>query len=291
MPAPTALRAPEDVPLPQIEDEEMVEIMDQDTEEILDPTATAPKTFILEPSDRNKLPSMYLESSKTADGRPDFAPSSDTATVFRVETRKVPVPPHRFAPLKANWAKIYTPLVEHLKLQVRMNVKSRAVEMRTSPKTTTDPGALQKGEDFVRAFALGFDLDDAIALLRLDDRMNLSTACCGSKADMFPVYIETFEIKDVKTLEGDHKSRAIGRIAGKDGSVVIRLTKSRQQLTLEQKNQVRDREQHENSHSACRFQDPYLRRLQQHPCGERICRFADFGETARQSNFAHLSLL
>jgi hypothetical protein len=70
-----------------------------------------------------------------------------------------------------------------------MNTKNKAVEMRTS-KHTTDPGALQKGEDFVKAFSLGFDgmlllvpgeldlgdyvltllvaVDDAIALLRLD---------------------------------------------------------------------------------------------------------------------------
>jgi hypothetical protein len=61
----------------------------------------------------------------------------------------------------------YPPLVEHLKLQVRMNVKSRAVELRTS-RHTTDLGALQKGEDFVKAFALGFETQDAIALLRLD---------------------------------------------------------------------------------------------------------------------------
>lgn len=42
----------------------------------------------------------------------------------------------------------------------------------------------------MRAFCLGFDVDDSIALLRLDD-----------------LYIETFEIKDVKTLNGEHLGR------------------------------------------------------------------------------------
>lgn len=133
------------------------------------------------------------------EGRPVFTPAKEAQTAYRIETRKVPVPPHRMTPLKANWTKICPPIVEHLKLQVRMNIKSRAVELRTS-KFTADVGALQKGADFVRAFTLGFDIDDAIALLRLDD-----------------LYIETFEIKDVKTLNGEHLGRAIGRIAGKDG--------------------------------------------------------------------------
>jgi RNA-binding protein PNO1 len=88
------------------------------------------------------------------EGRPVFAPAKDSITAYRLETRKVPVPPHRMTPLKNSWPKIYPPLVEHLKLQVRMNVKNRAVELRTS-KFTTDSGALQKGEDFVKAFTLG----------------------------------------------------------------------------------------------------------------------------------------
>ncbi|KAM9903233.1 hypothetical protein OXX69_008006 [Metschnikowia pulcherrima] len=132
-------------------------------------------------------------------GKPKFAAAAKSGMKVKLESRKVPVPPHRMTPLKNTWMKIYPPLVDHLKLQVRMNLKTKTVEMRTN-KHTEDQGALQKGADFIKAFTLGFDVDDAIALLRLDD-----------------LYIETFEVKDVKTLTGDHLSRAIGRIAGKDG--------------------------------------------------------------------------
>ncbi|KAF2474555.1 eukaryotic type KH-domain (KH-domain type I) [Lindgomyces ingoldianus] len=141
-------------------------------------------------------------------GRPRFAPAKAIPLAFRREQRKVPIPPHRITPLKNSWPKIYPPLVEHLKLQCRMNQKTKSVELRSSSHTT-DTGALQKGEDFVKAFTLGFDVDDAIALLRLDD-----------------LYIETFEIKDVKTLSGEHLSRAIGRIAGKDGKTKFAIENS-----------------------------------------------------------------
>lgn len=196
MPTPTARKQPEnalnlqpevDTPLESVQDDEI--LIDATNPPQVDESNVAP-------TDSAEGSEMHIDE----EGRPIFTPANDSRSgAYRVETRKVPVPPHRMTPLKAYWPKIYPPLVEHLKLQVRMNVKNRAVELRTS-RFTKDSGALQKGEDFVKAFTLGFDVDDAIALLRLDE-----------------LYIETFEVKDVKTLNGEHLGRAIGRIAGKDG--------------------------------------------------------------------------
>merc|ERR1719310_1114086 len=115
------------------------------------------------------------------------------------QLRRIACPSHRLTPLKSAWIQLIQPLVEHMKLQVRMNTRRRAVEIRNSVETN-DIGALQKAADYVKAFMLGFDQPDAVALLRLDD-----------------LFIESFEVKDVKRLQGDHLSRCIGRIAGKDG--------------------------------------------------------------------------
>lgn len=52
--------------------------------------------------------------------------------VGKGEVRKVPVPANRYTPLKENWMKIFTPIVEHLQLQIRFNLKTRNVEIKVS---------------------------------------------------------------------------------------------------------------------------------------------------------------
>lgn len=128
------------------------------------------------------------------------ANDSTTKGGFRREARSVKIPTHRFPPLKRIWMEIYTPVVEQCKLEIRMNLKSRCVELRTC-EATTDRALLQKAEDFVKAVVAGFEVKDAMALLRMDD-----------------IYIEGFEVKDVRAnLAGDNLSRCIGRMSGSHG--------------------------------------------------------------------------
>ncbi|CAL9192166.1 unnamed protein product [Musa hybrid cultivar] len=103
---------------------------------------------------------------------------------------------------------IYTPIYEQMKIDIRMNHKAQKVKLKTRTDTP-DVSILQKCIDFVHAFMLGFDVADAMALLRLDD-----------------LYVDSFEIKDVKTLRGEHLSRAIGRLSGKEGKTKFAIKNS-----------------------------------------------------------------
>lgn len=129
----------------------------------------------------------------------EFAPLSAFENAGKQQYMRIQVPPNRYTPLKNHWMELYQPIAEHMKLQIRFNPRKRCVELRTSEATEL-ANAMTKSSDFVRAFLMGFEIRDAIALLRLDD-----------------LYLDSFEIKDVKTLNGEHLSRAIGRIAGQGG--------------------------------------------------------------------------
>uniref|UniRef100_A0A3B5REI5 RNA-binding protein PNO1 n=1 Tax=Xiphophorus maculatus TaxID=8083 RepID=A0A3B5REI5_XIPMA len=138
--------------------------------------------------------------------RPQFPPISGDKLRGPDEMRKIPVPAHRYTPLKENWLKIFTPIVENLQLQVRFNLKTRNVEIKTC-KETQEISALTKAADFVKAFILGFQVEDAMALIRLDE-----------------LFLESFD------AFCDHLSRAIGRIAGKGGKTkftIENVTKTR----------------------------------------------------------------
>ncbi|KAJ0045315.1 hypothetical protein Pint_06580 [Pistacia integerrima] len=136
--------------------------------------------------------SQTQKESGSLPPKPQFEPlKAHEMSDGRVQFRRVSVPPHRYSPLKKAWMDIYTPVYEQMKIDIRMNLKARRVELKTRPDTP-DISNLQKCADFVHAFMLGFDVIDAIALLRIDE-----------------LYVESFEIKDVKTLRGEHLSRAI----------------------------------------------------------------------------------
>ncbi|CAH0381725.1 unnamed protein product [Bemisia tabaci] len=144
----------------------------------------------------------------------DNPPATKQSKVAKLSNfRRIAVPPHRLTPLKENWMKIFSPIVEHLKLQVKFNIKTKNVEIRAPLSDDESASNLQKAADFVRAFVCGFDVEDALALVRLEN-----------------LFIETFEIKDVKQLKGDHHSRAVGRLAGKGGRTkytIENITKTR----------------------------------------------------------------
>ncbi|XP_010523595.1 PREDICTED: RNA-binding protein pno1-like [Tarenaya hassleriana] len=145
--------------------------------------------------------------------KPTFKPlKAHEMSEGRIQFRKIPVPPHRYSPIKKAWLDIFTPVHEQMKIDIRMNLKSCKVELKTRVDTP-DISNLQKCADFLHAFMMGFDVVDAVALLRLDE-----------------LYVESFEIKDVKTLRGEHLSRAIGRLSGKGGKTkfaVENATKTR----------------------------------------------------------------
>ncbi|KAL0286621.1 UNVERIFIED_CONTAM: RNA-binding protein PNO1 [Sesamum angustifolium] len=127
------------------------------------------------------------------------APKTKQNPRWAIQFRKIPVPERRLTPLKKDWLQIYTAIYDEMKIDICMKVKARIVMLKTL-SDTPDISKLQKCADVLHAFMLGFDFTDAEALLRVEK-----------------LYVESFEINDVKTSRREHLSRAVGRLNGKGG--------------------------------------------------------------------------
>jgi len=91
---------------------------------------------------KSKETQMESVTDEVPSKRPLFPPIAPEALDDTEDSlRKVPVPSNRYTPLKQNWEKIYTPIVEHLKLQVRFNLQTRNVEIKTCEETKSIGGA------------------------------------------------------------------------------------------------------------------------------------------------------
>uniref|UniRef100_A0A3B4A2N2 PNO1 second type I KH domain-containing protein n=1 Tax=Periophthalmus magnuspinnatus TaxID=409849 RepID=A0A3B4A2N2_9GOBI len=143
-------------------------------------------------------------ADSVASKRPQFPPISGDQLRGPDDMRKIAVPAHRYTPLKENWLKIFTPIVENLQLQVRFNLKTRNVEIKVSCNMENICWI---------TFAI------LLKHLFLDFKLKLDE-----------LFLESFDVTDVKPLKGDHLSRAIGRIAGKGGKTkftIENVTKTR----------------------------------------------------------------
>ncbi len=59
-------------------------------------------------------------------------------------------------------------------MDIRFNVKSRNIEIRNPvPDDKVGSQLLQKAADFVKAFVYRFKVENALALIRLDNLLNL----------------------------------------------------------------------------------------------------------------------
>ncbi|KAL2243947.1 UNVERIFIED_CONTAM: RNA-binding protein PNO1 [Sesamum indicum] len=138
--------------------------------------------------------------------KPNFPPLKPHKILDgQIQSRNIPVPQRRITPLKKYWLKICTAIYGEMKINVCMEYEKRTVKLKTL-SDTPDISNLQKCADFLHAFMLGFDFNDAVALLRVEE-----------------LYVESFEIKDVKALRGEHLSRAVGRLSGKEGRTRVAI--------------------------------------------------------------------
>lgn len=105
--------------------------------------------------------------------------------------------PNKLNFLKTNWMSIYTPLI--LKnLEIRMNLSTLTIDLRI--KKEFDPIFLERGGQFLQSILMGFPILQSVRIL--DEE----------------IQIIKYKLEDVRKMNPNTMSRAIGRIVGKNGT-------------------------------------------------------------------------
>ncbi|KRH93299.1 putative RNA-binding protein Pno1p interacting with Nob1p and involved in 26S proteasome assembly [Pseudoloma neurophilia] len=120
---------------------------------------------------------------------------------FSVRSVNVSIP--SVSKFKNCWLEIYTPMVNILDVEVRMNLTVPCIDIRTGVKN--DQVKLEMAESFVQAIVDGFTPQQALPLLK-----------SGTTRLQF-------HISEIKRLSNDSTSRAIGRIIGREGKVKLAI--------------------------------------------------------------------
>ncbi|KMT12769.1 hypothetical protein BVRB_4g088630 [Beta vulgaris subsp. vulgaris] len=149
--------------------------------------------------------------------KPEFEPikPEDVLDNADIQSQFVLVPKHRYAPLKKAWfSHIYEPIRNEMKIDIRMNLKAKRVELKTMPHTP-DISNLCRSVSFVEAFMAGFEPEQIRDAFFKYEHIEMSS----------------LDMRDVKcTLKGNHLDRAIGRVCGKGGKtkfMIENATKTR----------------------------------------------------------------
>ncbi|ORD96819.1 PNO1 [Hepatospora eriocheir] len=116
-----------------------------------------------------------------------------------INTRSLEIPIHKIKKLKSIWTDIYTAIVEYGELQIRFDLKRKSVDLRACEKTK-DIGFLDRGIEFLKAVLAGFKVEDSIAILKYKD-----------------VFMDKFDISEIRKMKSNHLQRAIGRVIGRNG--------------------------------------------------------------------------
>lgn len=115
------------------------------------------------------------------------------------QLRSISIPLNKLRLIKQEWLKIYTPIVELGKLQIRFDIRDRKIDLRTC-ESTQDSSFLERGINYIQAIIDGFKVEDALAIMKFRD-----------------IFTESFELSEIRKLKSTHMARAIGRIIGREG--------------------------------------------------------------------------